>query len=64
MDQGWELIENDGLYHVMPENDLKPHECHIECWCGIRIDEEYESIVTHKSMDMRELYEESIRKPS
>jgi hypothetical protein len=51
-------------YHVMPENDLREHVMSADCWCHPAVDEEYENVLVHNSMDGREAFETGERKPS
>lgn len=44
-------------YHVVPNNDLREHECAQECWCHPTKDDDFPNIFTHHSMDLREQYE-------
>lgn len=60
-------VPDDIVFHVIPQNDLREHECNrMECWCGpILIDEEEGGyIVVHNSMDGREKFETGERLPS
>lgn len=59
---GWETLAMDGRYHVVPTCDDKEHFS-LNCSCYPNIDEEL-SIVTHKSFDGREDFENGKRKPS
>jgi hypothetical protein len=53
-EQGWECtFADDGVTHVRPIDDLKPHGW-AECWCDPTDDD---GVVVHHSMDQRELYE-------
>jgi|GEM_PF-2040449 len=57
---GWNGLTfryDDGTmeYHVIPINDLRPHEEEKTCWCRPTVEEG--CIVTHNSMDRRELVE-------
>ena len=57
----WEsAVYDDGSRHVIPLDDLKPHEPNDECWCGPAYDD---GVFVHRSMDQRELYERAERKP-
>lgn len=58
-------------YHVLPVDDLKPHnEAGTSRWCKPRIEYEpnggggYSTIVIHNSMDGREKFETGERKAS
>lgn len=39
---------------VIPVDDLRPHECGLDCWCKPRVDDD---IVVHNALDKRERYE-------
>lgn len=44
--------------HVLPENDLKPHDETRACWCQPSVRREGKGmIVVHNSLDGRELVE-------
>lgn len=47
--------------HVMPVNDLRPHDESLQCWCR-PVDDA--GVVVHNSMDGREDFEEGRRLPS
>jgi hypothetical protein len=51
-------------YHVMPIDDLRPHEQSSECWCRPTQDDECDEVLIHHSMDEREKYETGERLPS
>lgn len=42
--------------HVVPLNDLRDHVADMSCWCDPAVSEDG-MVVTHHSMDQRELYE-------
>lgn len=44
------------IIHVIPKDDLKPHDETAECWCHPTLDEE-DPILIHHSLDRREEYE-------
>jgi hypothetical protein len=50
----WEVIETMCGNHVMPIDDLKPHDADQRCWCTPFDDE---GVWVHNSKDRRELYE-------
>lgn len=56
---GWQVIERDGVNHVVPAVDIKPHSIDEACWCKPTDDE---GVIVHHSMDRREDYENG-RKP-
>jgi hypothetical protein len=58
----WQVIETEGLPHVVPYQDLKPHGVVGECWCHPYEDD---GVIVHNSMDKRERYErgEMMQKP-
>jgi hypothetical protein len=43
--------------HVIPVDDLRPHEPSRDCWCGTFEDDEDPTVIGHNSMDRRELIE-------
>ena len=49
--------------HIVPGEDLYPHELSADCWCGPDLDHEF-WIATHRSADGREDFESGRRKPS
>jgi hypothetical protein len=52
---GWLAELNDkGIPHVTPVDDLRPHDVDGECWCRPWMDDH---VVVHNSMDRREEYE-------
>lgn len=57
----WLLDEN---LHVMPINDLRPHDSHPQCWCNPKPDDECPDVILHNSMDGREAFEIGERLPS
>ena len=59
----WEVWErgDTGQRHVIPQDDLKPHDLINYCWCN-PVDDE--GIIVHNSMDKREEYERGERKMS
>lgn len=51
--------EDDNVWHVYPQNDLKPHVTEgFECECNpvIKVDDEF-TIVVHNAFDKREKLE-------
>lgn len=44
--------------HVLPINDLRPHDQSTECWCRPRRDDDEPRVVIHNAMDQRETYEQ------
>jgi len=46
------------LAHVIPINDLKPHDKRPDCWCKPTEDYEAVGLYVHNSMDRREEYEQ------
>ena len=48
--------------HVMPLNDLREHDCAVDCWCRPTQDDECPEVWVHHSMDEREKYETGARK--
>lgn len=50
-----------GDLHVLPVGDLREHQETRECWCRPRVEQQPEwrsALVTHHSMDGRELVEQ------
>lgn len=45
---------SSGGLHVIPMNDLRPHESLSTCWCKPARDTEEETVWIHNSMDRRE----------
>jgi hypothetical protein len=62
-EHGWLSIFHPDESHVIPQNDLKPHDTSAGCWCGPTENAEY-PIFVHHSMDGREDFETGKRKPS
>lgn len=51
----WEVIWlPSGERHVIPLDDLRPHEEAPTCWCGPADDD---GVTVHHSIDGREFYE-------
>jgi hypothetical protein len=63
---GWILTtepDDRGHYHLVPDNDLKPHSYNLDCPCKPIQDDEAPSLYAHNSYDGREAIEENrIRK--
>jgi len=53
---GWETWRVDGKVHLVPTNDLMEHELLEKCWCNPEV-EENGKMISHHSLDCRELYE-------
>lgn len=53
-------FDPDGVPHVRPLADLRPHALAADCWCGPTDDE---GVLVHHSMDKREEFERG-RQPS
>lgn len=51
------------VQHIVPVDDLRPHELASDCWCRPDLDEE-DWIATHHSADFREDFETGKRQPS
>lgn len=49
----WVVVEIDGMNHVKPIDDLRPHEG-CGCWCHPLEDA---GVIVHNSMDRREYVE-------
>ena len=43
--------------HVIPVDDLRPHEATRACWCSPSQDEDDRNLWVHHSLDRREEYE-------
>ena len=54
-------LQDQHVVHVLPLDDLRPHEELTECWCRPRLDE---GVCVHNALDQRESYETGERKPS
>jgi hypothetical protein len=51
----WSVIEGtDQKRHVIPNEDLRPHNRHTGCWCGPTPDDMDEGVIVHHAMDWRE----------
>lgn len=61
---GWGLYGNHMTNdtHVVPIDDLRPHELTIGCWCKPLRDEENPDIVAHNALDQREAVERGERR--
>jgi hypothetical protein len=47
--------------HIVPLNDLREHECSVDCWCGPTLADDCPpgtDIHLHNALDGRESYEE------
>ena len=42
------------MIHVLPIDDLKPHEEKEDCWCKPNVED---GVAVHNAMDKREEYE-------
>jgi hypothetical protein len=49
-------------WHIIPLNDLRPHEPEMTCWCRPETNED--NVAVHHSMDGREDFQSGARKPS
>ena len=49
-------------WHIIPLNDLRPHEPDMQCWCRPEVNED--NVAVHNSMDGREDFESGKRKPT
>lgn len=49
--------------HIVPVDDLRPHELTSMCWCHPHLDHE-DFIALHQSADCREDFETGRRMPS
>jgi hypothetical protein len=57
----WDVVDVDGVLHVLPSGDLKRHGHSMDCWCRPTMDD---GVVAHNSMDRREEYERGDRRSS
>jgi hypothetical protein len=54
-----------GVWHIMPHNDMREHDPHMQCWCHPRLEwEDDTELAVHNSMDGREAFESGERKMS
>jgi hypothetical protein len=57
--QGWAVYEYDGVTHVVPLEDLEPHQHTIDCRCNpMRDPRTTRRLVIHVSFDRREASED------
>jgi hypothetical protein len=49
------IVTEDGERHVIPKDDIIPHEPDTYCWCHPTDDD---GVIVHHSMDRRELAEQ------
>ena len=57
-----DYTEEEVIHHIVPNNDLRPHPLTENCWCRPTVwknDDGY-TIITHNSLDRRELYENEV----
>lgn len=59
----WACVEYDGITHVVPLGDLKPHSVGVVCWCRPVEDAEESTVLIHQALDQREKYETGELKP-
>lgn len=58
----WASITADNVdgyitqFHIVPVQDIKPHNLHHDCWCKPREDEWTDDMWIHIAMDNREWY--------
>ena len=54
----WEAIAlPNGQRHVIPLDDLRPHDESPDCWCRPTEDFEGVGVMVHHALDRREQYE-------
>ena len=58
---GWRVHTQDDGRHVIPVDDLRPHDPSQSCWCRPYLDADDDRVIVHNSMDGREMIECSIR---
>lgn len=51
------VLKRTGDLHVIPLDDLKPHECSRECWCRPEEDAEGWDVFRHHALDGRERHQ-------
>lgn len=60
----WIIASTDQETHVLPVDDLRPHDFTSQCWCRpVEVDDEPD-VWAHNSLDGREDYESGERLPS
>lgn len=55
---GWAAVTKDNCdIHVIPVDDIRPHDASSRCFCHPVPDEEDERVIVHNSLDRREIIE-------
>ena len=44
-------------WHIVPNEDLRPHQPAVDCWCHPTEDDEVPGVWMHHALDGRERYE-------
>ena len=44
-------------HHVIPMNDLRPHDADRTCWCRPAEDDDQPTLWVHNALDQRDAYE-------
>ncbi|RZL39227.1 MAG: hypothetical protein EOP35_04110 [Rubrivivax sp.] len=61
----WFFDQNEDPFdtdtHVLPLNDLRPHDLLRSCWCRPEEDFEVARVVIHNSLDRREQHQHGLR---
>lgn len=60
-EHGWRVLKAGRLPHVVPVDDLRPHDANASCWCRPTKDD---GVWIHHSIDRREEYERGERRPT
>lgn len=65
MNHGWFVYRGTtGQVHVIPADDLVPHDAFPTCWCQPSQDPTEDRMWVHHSADGRELEEEHAQPPA
>lgn len=51
---GYNVPDESNHLHVIPMDDLRPHDTSRACWCAPTQDDEEPAVWVHHSMDGRE----------
>jgi hypothetical protein len=66
--RGW-IVRVEGrqvepkILHVVPQNDLRPHELSVNCWCRPRLvcQSPRAQVYSHNALDGREIVERAVK---
>jgi hypothetical protein len=47
--------------HIIPDDDFRPHDVELDCWCHPQEDFDVSGVFIHQSMDGREAFESGER---